>query len=188
MKDLTEAMKEIKNAADRTGKVVKTIDEIAFQTNLLALNAAIEAARAGDSGRGFSVVADEVRALARRSAEAAHQSADLIQQAMAKAEKGVQLNERVLAEISQNALHVEQVNEVIGDISELLEQQSQGIGQIDRGVEQANVVTQKNASASEESAAAGNQMLQSSERMRNLVLVFQNAMNRLMDGNGATRN
>ena len=100
---------------------------------------------------------------------------------MTKAEKGVKLNEKVLAEISQNALHVEQVNQVIGE-------QSQGIEHIDRGVEQANVVTQKNAAASEESAAAGNQMLQSSERMRNLVLVFQNAMNRLIDGNGDSRN
>jgi len=91
MTDLSSAMKEIKDSADKTAKIVKTIDEIAFQTNLLALNAAVEAARAGDAGKGFAVVAEEVRNLAQRAGEAARNTAALIEGSVKSAETGVVL-------------------------------------------------------------------------------------------------
>ncbi len=180
MKQLSQAMAEIKGAANQTGEVVKTIDAIAFQTNLLALNAAIEAARAGESGRGFAVVADEVRRLAMRSADATRNSARLIQGAIEKAEDGVRLNEKVLTALHANVSEVDKVRQFMAEIADLLEQQTQGILQIDAGLDQTNQVTQNNAAASRQSASAGQEVFQSAERMRQLVRVFQSAMERLI--------
>jgi methyl-accepting chemotaxis protein/ligand-binding sensor domain-containing protein len=186
MRQLSEAIAQIKVAADKTGKVVRSINDIASQTNLLALNAAIEAARAGDAGKGFSVVAEEVRGLAARSAEAARNSARLIEEAISKADRGVQLHERVLGGLEKNVSQVCKAAEMMTEITEMLDQQTQGIRQIDVGLEQTNVVTQKNAAASEESAASAEQMSQSSEHLRELVYVFQAAMERLAtDDSGA---
>ncbi|RPI24135.1 MAG: hypothetical protein EHM61_17965, partial [Acidobacteria bacterium] len=179
MRQLSQAIIDIKAAADETGKIVKTIQEIASQTNLLALNAAIEAARAGDAGRGFSVVAEEVRSLANRSAQAARNSARLIQKAMERADVGVQLHGRVLDRLEQDVKQVCNVAEVITDITEMLEQQTRSIHDIDAGLEQTNAVTQKNAAASEESAAAAEEMSQGSAHLRELVLVFKSAMDNL---------
>jgi len=179
MRQLSHAIVEIKSSADETGKIVKTIQEIASQTNLLALNAAIEAARAGDAGRGFSVVAEEVRSLATRSAQAARNSATLIQQAMERADVGVQLHERVLTRLEKDVNQVCKVAEVITDITDMLEQQTRSIHDIDAGLGQTNSVTQRNAAASEESAAAAEEMSQSSAHLHELVLVFKSAMDNL---------
>jgi len=184
MRQLSQAITDIKSAADETGKIVKTIQEIAAQTNLLALNAAIEAARAGEAGRGFSVVAEEVRSLATRSAQAARHSASLIQQAMKKADLGVQLHEQVLARLEQDVKQVCKVAEVITDITDMLEQQTRSIHDIDAGLEQTNAVTQKNAAASEESAGAAEEMSQGSAHLKELVLVFKSAMDSLAARDG----
>ncbi len=169
MVKLSEAIEKIKKSSDDTSKIIKTIDEIAFQTNLLALNAAVEAARAGEAGKGFAVVAEEVRNLAMRSAEAAKNTANLIEDAVKNAENGVVFNEEVrkkLEEISQQAL---KVSNVVAEIAAASEQQEQGIEQVNTGVQQLNQITQSNAANSEESASAAEELTgQAKELMRML--------------------
>ncbi len=158
MTRLSEAMQRIKTSSDATAKIVKTIDEIAFQTNLLALNAAVEAARAGDAGRGFAVVADEVRNLAMRSAEAAKNTAHLIEEAVRDAMRGVQLNEEAQRQLADITDRVGTVGEVIADIAAASHQQSEGVTQITRAVEDMNLTTQHVASSSHESASAAKEL------------------------------
>ncbi|HEY0971962.1 MAG TPA: methyl-accepting chemotaxis protein [Gemmatimonadales bacterium] len=172
MKELSLAMDAIRSSSGATAKIVKTIDEIAFQTNLLALNAAVEAARAGEAGRGFAVVAEEVRSLALRSAEAAKQTAQLIEEAVGNAGRGVTLNERVQAKVGEVAgLAVRQLA-LVTDIAAATEQQADGIGQITTAIEQMNAVTQRTAADSQESASAATEMAGQAAHMRELVSSF----------------
>jgi methyl-accepting chemotaxis protein len=154
MRELTSAMDRIKASSDATAKIIKTIDEIAFQTNLLALNAAVEAARAGDAGKGFAVVADEVRNLALRSAEAAKQTATLIEESVAHAATGVALNAAVLGSLTEIDSQAVKVSEMMGEISASGDQQAKGVAEVNRAVEQMNGITQQVASNAEESASA----------------------------------
>ncbi len=172
MRTLTTAMEKIKASSDATAKIVRTIDEIAFQTNRLALTAAVEAARAGDAGRGFAVVAEEVRSLAQRSAEAAKNTASLIEESVRNAESGVDLNADVLMQLGEINGHVNRVGEVVAEIAAASEQQSDGVAQINGAVEQMNSVTQAVASNSEESAAAAEELSGQSDRVRELVSSF----------------
>jgi methyl-accepting chemotaxis protein len=155
---LTDAVGRIQTSAAATAKIVKTIDEIAFQTNLLALNAAVEAARAGDAGRGFAVVAEEVRALALRSAEAAKQTAALIEGSVDSVNEGVATNREVSETFREIAGQVGRVAAVMHEIGAAVDQQADGVRQVNAGAEQINQVTQQNAANAEESAATAEQL------------------------------
>ena len=173
MQRLSQAIDKIKASADSTAKIVKTIDEIAFQTNLLALNAAVEAARAGDAGKGFAVVADEVRNLAMRSAEAAKNTANLIEESVKNAEGGVSLNQEVLTNLEEINAQVQKVSEVMAEIAAASDQQSQGVEQINTAIEQMNQVTQQTAANAEESASAAEELSGQAEEMRSLSASFK---------------
>src|SRR5512140_2025943 len=151
---LTESMGEITKASEETSKIIKTIDEIAFQTNLLALNAAVEAARAGEAGAGFAVVADEVRNLAMRAADAAKNTANLIEGTVKKVKDGSEVVERTNAEFSQVETSAGKMGELIGEITAASGEQAQGIEQISKAVSEMDKVVQVNAANAEESASA----------------------------------
>jgi len=173
MQRLSEAVDKIKASSDATAKIVKTIDEIAFQTNLLALNAAVEAARAGEAGKGFAVVADEVRNLAMRSAEAAKHTANLIEESVKNAEGGVSLNGEVLKQLGRIKERIEKVTEVMGEIAAASEQQSTGVEQVNTAVEQMNLVTQQTAANAEEQASAAEELSGQAAEMQSLVGSFK---------------
>jgi methyl-accepting chemotaxis protein len=172
MNRLSEAMNKIKGSADETAKIIKTIDEIAFQTNLLALNAAVEAARAGEAGKGFAVVAEEVRNLAMRSAEAAKNTAEMIQESVVNAEGGVSLNKEVIEHLEEIDKEVEKVASVMAEIAASSGQQTTAIDQISTGVSQMNQVTQQNAANAEESAAASEELSAQAAELKALVNAF----------------
>ena len=172
MIELAGAMAKLKTSSDQTAKIVKTIDEIAFQTNLLALNAAVEAARAGDAGKGFAVVADEVRALSIRAAEAAKQTAALIEESVGHTQKGVTVTAQVQETFVDIAKRASRVGEVMAEISAASEQQTLGIGQVNTAVEQMNAVTQQTAATAEESASAAEELTSQATQMAGLVGQF----------------
>jgi len=174
MTELTESMKEISAASEETAKIIKTIDEIAFQTNLLALNAAVEAARAGEAGAGFAVVADEVRNLAMRAADAAKNTANLIERTVKKIKSGSEIVLKTNEAFAKVAGGAKKVGELVGEISAASNEQSQGIEQINKAVAEMDKVIQKNAASAEESAAAAEQMNEQAGQMKGHVaeLVF----------------
>lgn len=172
MRRLSDSIARIKESSDATAKIVKTIDEIAFQTNLLALNAAVEAARAGEAGKGFTVVAEEVRSLAMRCAEAAKNTAALIEGSVKNAEGGVLINIEVIKNLDEIQGNVHQVAEVIGRIAAASEQQNQGAREITSAVEQMNTLTQQLAANAEESASAGEQLSIQAKEMHNMISQF----------------
>ncbi len=169
---LAEAIARIKTSAESTARIVKTIDDIAFQTNLLALNAAVEAARAGDSGRGFAVVADEVRSLAMRSADAARNTAELIDESVRSTEQGVALNAKVLAQLGEIDARVNRVGQVVGEIAAASDEQARGVELIDRALEEMSLRTQGVAASADESEGASRNLTEQSESLRALVGAF----------------
>ncbi len=158
LEQMTDSMDSIRESSGKVAKIIKTIDEIAFQTNILALNAAVEAARAGEAGMGFAVVADEVRNLAQRSAQAAKDTAVLIEESIVNSQEG-HANVQLVAE-SINAITsgVSKVKGLMGEVSEASRQQSQGIDQVAQAVAQMEKVTQSTAARAEESAAASEEL------------------------------
>ncbi|MFH0729229.1 MAG: methyl-accepting chemotaxis protein [Pseudomonadota bacterium] len=158
MTEMTQAMGEITRSSEETGKIIKTIDEIAFQTNLLALNAAVEAARAGEAGAGFAVVADEVRNLAMRAADAAKNTADLIQNTVKVVNNGNELTHLTQEAFKENVDISAKISHLIDEISEASQEQAQGIEQVSKAITEMDKVSQKNAANSEESAASSEQM------------------------------
>jgi methyl-accepting chemotaxis protein len=172
MTELSTAMELITKSSGDTAKIVRTIDEIAFQTNLLALNAAVEAARAGDAGRGFAVVAEEVRSLAIRSAEAAKNTAVLIEESVKHARTGSRLNGVVQAKLVEINGQVQSLSAVIGEIANTSEQQAQGVDQLTAAASQMNSTTQSVASNAEEAASAAVELSSQARTMQDLVQSF----------------
>jgi len=169
MADLTTSMEDISKASDETQKVIKTIDEIAFQTNLLALNAAVEAARAGEAGAGFAVVAEEVRNLALRSADAAKNTAELIDGTVKKIKGGSELVVRTNDAFSKVAESSSKVGELVSEISAASNEQAQGIEQTNTAVAEMDKVVQQNAANAEESASASEELNAQADQMMGIV-------------------
>jgi len=169
MDQLIHSMKDISKASEETSKIIKTIDEIAFQTNLLALNAAVEAARAGEAGAGFAVVADEVRNLAMRAAEAAKNTAELIEGTGKKVSDGSRLVTTTNEEFAKVAQSAAKVGDLIGEISEASKEQSNGIEQVNIAITEMDKVVQQNAANAEESASAAEEMNAQAEQLRDYV-------------------
>ena len=172
MSRLSRAIDDIKKSSDETAKIVKTIDEIAFQTNLLALNAAVEAARAGEAGKGFAVVAEEVRNLAQRSAEAAKNTASLIEGSQKNSEHGVMIAAETAQALNKITESSRKVASLVSEISAASKEQSQGIDQINTAVAQMDQVVQTNASNAEESASASEELSSQSRELNELVQVL----------------
>ncbi|MCF8070041.1 MAG: Cache 3/Cache 2 fusion domain-containing protein [Desulfobacterales bacterium] len=169
MQKLTASMEDISKASEDTQKIIKTIDEIAFQTNLLALNAAVEAARAGEVGAGFAVVADEVRNLAMRSAEAAKNTAELIEGTVRKIQTGSELVNTTSTAFDEVAENSAKVGDLVSEIAAASKEQDEGIGQINTAVNEIDKVTQNTAANAEESASASEEMNAQAEQMKAMV-------------------
>jgi len=155
---MTSSIDEIVESSRKVGRIITTIDGIAFQTNILALNAAVEAARAGEAGRGFGVVADEVRNLAQRSAQAARDTASLIEASIASARAGTAQVEQVTTSMAGITESVGKVKELVDAVSDASRLQALGIGEVSRAVTAMEQVTQATAATAEESAAASEEL------------------------------
>jgi methyl-accepting chemotaxis protein/methyl-accepting chemotaxis protein-1 (serine sensor receptor) len=158
LEEMMQSMKEIHGSSEKISKIIRVIDEIAFQTNILALNAAVEAARAGEAGMGFAVVADEVRNLAQRSAQAAKDTASLIEESIGKSNEGGRKLDHVAKSIEQITGKANQVKTLVDEVDMGSQEQARGIEQISMAVAQMEKVTQRNAANAEESAAASEEL------------------------------
>ena len=167
--EMVTSMAAIQESSQQVGRIIKTIDEIAFQTNILALNAAVEAARAGEAGMGFAVVADEVRSLAQRSAQAARDTASLIEASIVKTQDGSARVEQVAHSINAITKSVGEVKGLVDEVSLASKQQSQGIEQVAQAIAQMEKVTQTTAATSEESAAASEELSAQAETAMDIV-------------------
>ena len=163
------SMQEINTSSDKISKIIKVIDEIAFQTNILALNAAVEAARAGEAGMGFAVVADEVRNLAQRCAQAAKDTAGLIEESIAKSNDGKIKLDQVAHAVHSITESASKVKILVDEVNLGSQEQARGIEQISKAVAQMEQVTQRTAANAEESASAGEELSAQAEAMRGVV-------------------
>jgi methyl-accepting chemotaxis protein len=169
LRELSDSMTEISTSGSEISKIIRVIDEIAFQTNILALNAAIEAARAGDAGLGFGVVADEVRRLAQRSGQAASDTSHLIEDSISKSQAGQEKLKDVATAIAAITEDAGKVKELIDEINLGSQEQARGMDQITSAMTQMEQITQKNAAGAEQSAAAGMQLDSQSDSLRSVL-------------------
>jgi methyl-accepting chemotaxis protein len=181
---MAESMGRISESGQEIGKIVKSIDEIAFQTNLLALNAAVEAARAGEAGQGFAVVADEVRALALRAAEAAKNTQTLIEDTVSRISEGSGLVDKTRESFKSNTEISVKIESLIKEISAASGEQAEGIEQVNQAVTEMDKVTQQNAASAEESASASGEMSSQAGAMKEMVEQLTSMVRR--SGNGHT--
>ena len=177
MQEMMTSMGEIKKSSDQIAKIIKVIDEIAFQTNILALNAVVEAARAGDAGMGFAVVAEEVRNLAQRSAQAAKDTAAIIETNIELSEKGVSVAKKVGESLSEITVQAKKVNELMDEIAAASQEQTQGIGQINKAIMQMEKVTQMSASSAEECASSSEELSAQALKLREIVQQLVSVVN-----------
>jgi methyl-accepting chemotaxis protein len=182
MEGMVGSMAQISSKGEEIGKIIKTIDEIAFQTNLLALNAAVEAARAGEAGAGFAVVADEVRNLAQRAAGAAKNTSELIEQTIREIREGTSLVERTAGDFEDVAVHVRKVTELVGEISAASSEQARGITEVSSAISQMDKVTQQSAANAEEVAASVEELRGQAGLLQNVVLELE----QVVEGAGAS--
>jgi len=169
LKEMVTSMSEITQSSDRIGKIIKVIDELAFQTNVLALNAAVEAARAGEAGLGFAVVADEVRNLAQKSAQAAKDTAALIEDSMLRSRQG----SGRLQEVGNAIAHITESSDaakaLIQQVSAGNEEQARGIEQISAAIQQMEQVVQVSAQKAQENEMSSADLRQQSETLEGIV-------------------
>jgi len=175
---MVASMTEINASSEKVSKIIKVIDEIAFQTNILALNAAVEAARAGEAGMGFAVVADEVRNLAQRCAQAARDTASLIEESIAKSQDGMAKLDQVAGAIHSITESAAKVKTLVDEVNLGSQEQARGIEQIAKAIAQMEQVTQKNAANAEESASASQELSGQAETMKSVVGQLQELVGR----------
>jgi methyl-accepting chemotaxis protein/methyl-accepting chemotaxis protein-1 (serine sensor receptor) len=186
LNDMVEAMTSIRDSSGKVAKIIKTVDEIAFQTNILALNAAVEAARAGEAGLGFAVVADEVRNLALRSAQAAKDTANLIDESMAASTSGTEKVDHLGNTIRDITAAIGQAKQLVDEVSTASVQQATGFEQVSHAIAEMEKVTQSTAATAEESAAASEELNAQAEVARSQVQRLEVMVSRSTEAQGGS--